>query len=199
MSEFKTITAKQWADYERIVDELEALRTSDVLRLKQIWEANYITVCRFDDEGAKPLFRRLVAMKDFLKDKCLAGAMENYHRARVKCRGRLIYKRVWKEQIEILSARFLEHSSKELVQKIDALRGRLFVYKNENEEIEKMVKRLEIDVFQNGYQVIGVEKNGVEFVVGFFEQLADAEREMHALLHAEMLAQPDKFGFENFG
>lgn len=196
MDEFATITPKQWAEYERIVDELSALKTSDTMQLKQVWEANYITVCKFDDEGARPLFRRLVGMKDFLKEKCLAGSMEAYHRGQVKALGKSVYRRVWRQQLSILSNKFLENGSKQHVANIDNLRARLLIYKNETEGFEKMSKRLELDVFAGGYQVIEVQKNGADVVIGSFEQLQEAEREMQALLNAQMLASPEKFGFE---
>ena len=198
MDEFSTITTEQWADYERIADELQEITTSDVVQLKRIWETNYEIIIKLDNEGAKPLYKRLIALKDFMKEKCVAGTMEVYHRAQVGMRGRLIYKAVWKEQLEILTTQFLVSGGKPQVGKIDELRARLYVYKNEMEVFEKMTKRLELDIFNGGYQVVQHEVGNPDVVIGVFETLEAAEQEMRQILGAAMRATPEKFTFEDF-
>lgn len=73
-------TEEQLDIYRRILSELMALKTSDILQLKRIWEKNYedFKILKSSDH----LSNSLVATKDYFKKLCLEGKMEDFQKAR---------------------------------------------------------------------------------------------------------------------
>lgn len=190
MNVWQDITEEQRSDYDKICLELDSVITSDVIALKRIWEKWYSTIIAFDNNGASMLFKMLCSKKDYLKEKCLSGEMEEYHKARVKCLSRLVYGRVWKRQIKILSG-----ESDDVAGLLKNLQNRINVYECEMEAFKNMKVRYEIDVFEGGYQLIEIKPGAVDNVLGSFKTLSEAEMEMQEYLTAEMKKNPNEFTF----
>lgn len=179
--------------YHWFVGQLAGIVTSDVVQLKRLWEEHYNRIIALAGGETEGLYRHLIAHKDFLKDMCLTGRMEEYHAKRVCCQAENIYRAAWREQLHILAGLFQETGNKDFMYKADMIRERMYVYGVGQAALQGLARRYFVRPGMNGYVVEAEDAAGGVLTSTTFATLPAALEHMREQVFAALHEAPESF------